>query len=272
MSTLRLHLAAAPDFDLDMRGVTPDALKHKKPQEIRRLRLAQGRRGVALGELFEIDGEADGEVLEITGACPRLHHVGAGMTAGELRVAGDCGAWLGAELRGGRLLLRGSAGDGVGAGMRGGLVDVSGSIGDFAGAATPGAVSGMKGGAIVVGRDAGRRLGDRMRRGLIAVGGDVGPACGSQMIAGSIVVLGANGPGLGAGMRRGTIALLNAPAALDVNFLPNGRYELAFTQLLLRHVAGYRRAWKARLSRVASVERWVGDAGSGGLGEVLILD
>ncbi|MGE3771816.1 MAG: formylmethanofuran dehydrogenase subunit C [Gammaproteobacteria bacterium] len=271
MSALGLHLAAAPDFDLDMRGVTPDAFKNRKLGEIRRLRLPCGQRGIALGELFEIDGAPDGDVLEITGACARLHHLGADMTAGELRVTGDCGAWLGAEMRGGRLLVRGNAGDGVGAGMRNGLIEISGSIGDFAGAAVPGAVSGMKGGTILVARHAGRRLGDRMRRGLVVVGGDVGMGCGSQMIAGSIVVLGASGPGLGAGMRRGTIALFDAPPDLGVNFVPNGRYELAFTQLLLRHVASLKPAWRARLARVASVERWVGDAGASGLGEVLLL-
>ncbi|HMM75018.1 MAG TPA: formylmethanofuran dehydrogenase subunit C [Gammaproteobacteria bacterium] len=271
MSTLGLHLAAAPDFDLDMRGVTPDALKSRKLNDIRRLRLKQGRRDIALGELFEIDGAPGADILEITGACPRLHHLGAGMTVGELRVTGDCGAWLGAEMRGGRLLVRGNAGDGVGAGMRNGLIDVSGSIGDFAGAAVPGAVSGMKGGTILVGRHAGRRVGDRMRRGLVVVAGDAGAGCGSQMIAGSIVVLGTTGPDLGAGMRRGTIALFGAPSDLGVNFLPNGRYELAFTQLLLRHVASLKPAWRARLSRVASVERWVGDAGASGLGEILFI-
>lgn len=271
MSTLGLRLATVPDFDVDMRGVTPDALKDMKLNEIRRLRLKHAQRGVALGDLFEIDGVPGSEVLEIAGASPRLHHVGAGMSAGELRVTGDCGAWLGAEMRGGHVILRGNAGDGVGAGLRNGLIDVSGSIGDFAGTTLPGAVSGMKGGCIVVGRNAGRRLGDRMRRGLIVVGGDAGAGCGSQMIAGSIVVLGTTGTGLGAGMRRGTLALLAAPDDLGVNFVLNGRYDLAFTQLLLRHVAALKPAWKSRLSRVASVERWVGDAGGGGLGEVLLL-
>jgi len=271
MSVLGLRLAAAPDFDVDMRGVTPDALKQRKLNDIRRLRLPHGQRGIALGDLFEIDGAPGADVLDITGASPRLHHVGAGMSAGELRVTGDCGAWLGTEMRGGRLLVRGNAGDGVGAGMRNGVIEVSGNIGDFAGCATPGAVSGMKGGTIIVGRHAGRRLGDRMRRGLVVVTGNVGPGCGSQMIAGSIIVFGTSGPGLGTGMRRGTIALFGAPSELGVNFVPNGRYDLAFTQLLLRHVASLKPAWRPRLSRVASVERWVGDAGASGLGEVLLL-
>ena len=271
MSTLTLRLAAAPDFDVDLGGVTPDALKSKRLDDIRRLRLKQGRRGVALGDLFELDGEAGGDTLAIVDASTRLYRVGAGMVDGELRVRGDCGAWLGSEMHGGRLLISGDAGDGVGAGMRGGLIEISGSAGDFIGAPIPGAVSGMKGGTVLVGRHAGRRAGDRLRRGLIAIGGDAGAGCGSQMIAGSIIVLGDTAPGLGTGMRRGTIALLRAPAAFDANFVFNGHYELAFTQLLLRHVIGLKRAWRTRLARVASVERWVGDAGSGGLGEVLIL-
>lgn len=271
MSTLSLRLVAPPDFDVDMSSVTPDALKGRRASELRRLRLRHGQRGIALGDLFEIDGAPDSEVIEIAGSCARLQHLGAGMTGGELRITGDCGTWLGREMRGGRIALRGNAWDGVGARMRGGLIDVTGSVGDFAGAATPGAVSGMKGGTILIGRHAGRRLGDRMRRGLIVVGGNADAGCGSQMIAGSIVVLGATGPGLGVGMRRGTIALLTAPAELGATFVLNGHYELAFTQVLLRHVVTLKSAWRARLSRIATVERWVGDAGCGGLGEVLLL-
>ena len=269
MSTLILRVTAAPDLDVDLTGITPDALKAKRLTEIRRLRLRHGQRGIALGDLFDIAGEPGGDVLEIHGATARLQRIGAGMTGGELRVHGDCGAWLGSEMRGGTLSIRGNAGDGVGASMRGGLIDISGNAGDFIGAPIPGAVSGMKGGTIVVQRRAGRRAGDRMRRGLIAIGGDAGNACGSQMIAGSIIVLGSVGAGVGTGMRRGTIALAQAPADLGAGFAMNGHYELAFTQLLLRHVAGLKAAWRARLSRVTSVERWVGDAG--GLGEVLVL-
>lgn len=271
MSALSLRLAAAPDFDLDMSGLTPDALKAQRLGDIKRLRLRQGTRSVPLGDLFEVDGAAGSDELEIHGATPRLQRVGAGMGAGVLRVQGHCGHWLGADLRGGTLQLKGNAGDGVAAGMRGGLIDVSGSIGDFAGSAVPGAVSGMKGGTLLVGKHAGARVGDRMRRGLIVIGGDAGPYCGSQMIAGSIVVLGETGSGIGSGMRRGTIALLNAPADLGSNFVANGRYELAFTQLLVRHVAGLKSTWRARLARVGAVERWVGDAGAAGLGEILVM-
>lgn len=271
MSTLVLTLAANPDFDLDMSGLTPDALKTKRPNDIRRLKLRQGRKLVALGELFRIDGEPGGDELEVRGATRRLQRVGAGMTAGTLRVQGDCGDWLGAEMRGGHLELQGSAGDGVAAGLRGGHLDISGSVGDFLGAPVPGAVSGMRGGTVLVGRHAGARAGDRMRRGFVAIGGSAGPWCGSQMIAGSIVVLGDTGPGLGFGMRRGTIALLGEPADLGPNFVHTGRYELAFTQLLLRHLAGLKRGWRGRLGKVSAVDRWVGDAGAAGLGEVLVL-
>jgi formylmethanofuran dehydrogenase subunit C len=269
MSTLILRLEAAPDFDVDLSGITPDALKDKRLPDIRRLKLRQGQRDMALGDLFTIDGTVGGDELEIHGACTRLHHVGAGMRAGQLRVIGDCGAWLGSEMRGGTLSVRGNAGDGVGASMRGGLIDISGSVGDYLGAPFPGAVSGMKGGTILVQRRAGRRVGDRMRRGLVVIGGDAGHGCGSQMIAGSIVVLGAVDSGVGTGMRRGTIALAQAPAGLGPGFALNGHFDLAFTQLLLRHVGGLKSAWRSRLSGIASVERWVGDAG--GLGEILIL-
>jgi formylmethanofuran dehydrogenase subunit C len=271
MSALSLRLVAAPDFDIDMRGITPDVLKAKRLTDLKRLRLRQGTRSVPLGDLFEIDGAVGGDELEIRGATPRLQHVGAGMGGGLLRVQGDCGHWLGADMRGGTLLVQGNAGDGVAASMRSGLIDISGSIGDFAGSALPGAVSGMKGGTLLVGRHAGTRIGDRMRRGLIAIGGNVGRYCGSQMIAGSIVVLGEVSSGIGSGMRRGTIALLQPPGDLGANFVSTGRYELAFTQLLVRHVAGLKGAWRRKLAQVGTVERWVGDAGAAGLGEILIL-
>jgi len=271
MSALSLRLAAAPDFDIDMSGITPDALQPLRLTDIRRLRLRQGTRTVPLGDLFEIDGAAGGDELEILDATPRLQRVGSGMAAGLLRVQGRSGHWLGADMRGGTLLVKGDAGDGVAASMRGGLIDVGGSIGDFAGSAVPGAVSGMKGGTLLVGRHAGARVGDRMRRGLIVIGGNAGRYCGSQMIAGSIVVLGEVSGGIGSGMRRGTIALLAPPADLGSNFVSTGRYELAFTQLLVRHVAGLKSAWRKRLAQVGAVERWVGDAGAAGLGEILVL-
>jgi formylmethanofuran dehydrogenase subunit C len=226
MSALSLRLAAAPDFDIDMSGITPDALQPLRLTDIRRLRLRQGTRTVPLGDLFEIDGAAGGDELELLDATPRLQRVGSGMAAGLLRVQGRCGHWLGADMRGGTLL---------------------------------------------VGRHAGARVGDRMRRGLIVIGGNAGRYCGSQMIAGSIVVLGEVSGGIGSGMRRGTIALLAPPADLGSNFVSTGRYELAFTQLLVRHVAGLKSAWRKRLAQVGAVERWVGDAGAAGLGEILVM-
>jgi formylmethanofuran dehydrogenase subunit C len=271
MSRLVLTLAAPPDFDLDLGGICPDALKNRRSGEIRRLKLRQGRKSVALGDLFELTGEAGGDELEIRGATRRLQRVGAGMGGGLLSVRGDCGDWFGSEMRGGRLELSGSAGDCAAAGLRGGQITVGGSVGDFLGAPLPGAVSGMRGGTVLVGKQAGARVGDRMRRGLIAIGGDAGAWCGSQLIAGSVVVLGSTGPGLGFGMRRGTIALLAAPSELGANFVHTGRYDLAFTQLLLRHLTSLRSAWRARLGHLSVAERWVGDAGAAGLGEILIL-
>ncbi len=270
MSGLTLTLVDAPDFALDMSVLTPAALAGKRLAQIRAIKLQQGRKRVALGDLFEVSGEAADDSLTIDRATRQLHRLGYGLTGGLLQVNGDCGDEAGLRMRGGALRISGNAGDGVGLGMRGGLIEISGSAGDFAGGPAPGDVTGMKNGSILIGRHLGRRAGERMRRGLIVVGGNVGEGCGSQMVAGSIVVLGHCGPGLGAGMRRGSIVLAKAGDTPGAGFTLAGEFELAFLPLLINYVASLKPGWRGRLSALGKVQRWVGDAANGGMGEILI--
>lgn len=271
MTGLTLTLKEAPSLAIDMSAVLPSSLAGKKPAQLRTLKLQQGRRKISLADLFEIEGDADGENLHIQGACTALHRVGANLDRGTLTVTGHCGVEAGLRMRAGTLRISGSVGDGLGLGMRGGLIDVAGSAGDFVGGPAPGDVTGMKNGTILVGKHLGARAGERMRRGVIAVGGNTGAYCGSQMVAGSIVVLGQCADGAGFNMRRGTLLLVNKWTLPSSGFALAGRFELAFLPLLANYLVGLKPAWKGRLGNLGVVERWVGDAANGALGEILIV-
>lgn len=268
---ITLQLVNPPVAPLDLTGVTPDALHGLSADRIRRFKVPYQRSAVALGEFFAARGTPD-TTLTLTGLTANVHGLGAGMRDGTLQLEGACGARLGAGMRGGTLQLAGNAGDFVGAGMRGGILRVDGSVGDFAGSCLPGATSGMKGGTLVVSRHAGARTGDRMRRGVIVVGGNTGPGCASQMLAGTLVALGEVGAGCALGMRRGSLLLHAASFEAPPTFVLTGTYELPFLALLATHLGGIRPALATRLRAFNSVQRWVGDRGCDGLGEILVGD
>ena len=264
-----LTLNAPLDAPLDMSTIIPEALVDLKPDAIKRRKLAYGGTSVALGELFKVRGTVDTS-LTITHVTPHLQGLGAQMRAGTLRLEGDCGDLIGREMRGGELQVYGSTRDGLGAGMRGGLIRVEGSAGDFVGAGIPGATTGMKGGTILISRHAGARVGDRMRRGVIAIGGNTGTACASQMVAGTIIVLGTPGEGYASGMWRGSLLLRGAVFKAPETFVNTGHYNLSFVAVLSGYLAALKPALSARLRAFNAVERWVGDRGCGGLGEILV--
>ena len=266
---ITLHLTEPPRFALDLSVLTPDGLQDLTLDQIKRLPLAQGRRRLKLGELFAVQGTADA-TLEITGVTPLCHRLGAQMSRGQLIVRGNCGDEVGRDMRGGTLQIYGNARDRVGAGMRTGTIEINGAAGDFVGASLMGATSGMKGGTIVVTKNVGARLGDRMRRGLIVVGGNAGAAAASQLIAGTLVVLGTCGPGAANGMRRGTLLARDPTQVPPSNFVLTGTFELPFLAVLAQHIARLKPTYKAKLRAFTRVERWVGDRGCGGLGELLI--
>ena len=154
-------------------------------------------------------------------------------------------------------------------GLKNGLIHVRGNAGDFLAAALPGEQRGLQGGTVLVGGDAGDRVGDRMHRGMLLIEGDCGDYCGSRMGAGTIAVLGGVGASPGFAMRRGTLILHGAPS-LPPTFSDAGVHTLGFLRLMVR-------AWRDLPSRFASiagdmvrVRRFVGDAGNGGRGEILV--
>lgn len=269
MKGLTLTLQDPPAFELDARELLPGTLLAKTRDDVRSLRVAQGRRRAAIGDLFDVADNDDG-VLRIENATPRLRHLGRGMLDGRLEISGTTGDGIGTDMRGGTIVVDGDAGDFVGCGMRGGVIDIGGNAGDFVGGALPDAPLGLRDGVIRIGGNVGVRAGDRMRRGLLIVNGDADRYCGANMIAGTIVVTGRAHDGIGLGMRRGTILLTREPVSIPATFNPCGRYALAVLELLRRHVASIDPRVARRLGRFREVRRFAGDRGADGQGELLI--
>lgn len=232
---LTLTYLAEGTLPVEVPGVIPDRLRSRTLAEIQRLEVPMGSRSVPLARLFRISGDpADGRV-EFEGNLSSVHHIGRGMTGGEIRVRGDAGRHLGAGMTGGEIRVEGHAGDWLGAEMKGGVIRVTGSAGDFAGSAYPGSRRGMTEGTILIQGAAGAGVGRSMRRGLVTVGGSCGDDLGAGMIAGTILVFGTCGGRPGAEMRRGTIGLLGPdPPGLLPTFRPAGRFRPLFLRLIAR--------------------------------------
>jgi len=270
MSGLVLRLATEPQFDLDLSAIIPERIGKATLDAVKRMRLAQGKRRLALGDLFEVDG-TPGATITFRGATAKLRRIGCGMTSGSVLVSGNAGDELGSGMTGGNIRVRGNAGDYVGSGMRGGTIEISGSAGNFTGGALPHRALGMRDGIICVGRNTGERTGDRMRRGLLVINGDSGRYCGSNMIAGTIIVTGHTAAGVGLGMRRGSIVLLQEPGEMPATFNDCGIYSLTILALLLRYVGSVNRRAYSRLRSMQRVRRFAGDIGCNGQGELLVL-
>src|SRR5919198_162216 len=183
--TLTLTLREEPIVPLEAEVLWPDRLAGSGGEEIEALPVWHGNERTRVGEFFAVSGAGDDVRLE--GDLSRVKHVGAGMAAGRLTVAGDVGMHAGASMRGGELHVEGDAGDWAGAGMRGGTLVVRGSAGHRLGGVYPGERAGMRGGEIVVHGDAGAQAGAGLRRGLIAVAGGGGGAPRLRLLAGEDV-------------------------------------------------------------------------------------
>ena len=252
---------------VDWNGITPDGVRGQSLSAIERLEVFYGRERMAVAELFSFSGEScDGE-LHLVGDFSHVAGIGAGMTAGMIRVEGSVGPSAGAEMSGGTLIVAGNAGDRLGCQMSGGRIWVHGDAGDFAGGAFSGSLRGMTGGELFIDGNAGSDLARAMRRGLIAVGGSAGDALGANMIAGSILVFGGCGSLPGAGMRRGTIALFSAPPPLPLTFRPGSRGQPTFMRLLLNYL--HREGMQFNVALIDNaLQTFHGDFLHGGKGEI----
>lgn len=269
MSALTFTLRQDAVQRIDVSCLVPEKLAGMSLDQIRALPMHQGNRKVSVGELFSVAGDIS-EELVFSGSS-RLDHVGQGMSSGRIRVEGDAGAYAGTAMRGGEIVIGGSVGMFAACGMRGGTLTVGGNAGDFLGGALPGDMRGMRGGLVRVLGSAGDRAGDRMRRGAILIGGNAGECCASRMIAGTICVLGTVGDRAGYGMTRGTLLCATAPDRILPTFNECGTFELGFLTLLFKQWTTFGQPFAGLSGRVPRVQRYMGDLGAGGKGEILVL-
>lgn len=266
-------LADSAPLSIDLTGVTPDRIAALSTRDVGHLVVRADERPTDLGSLFRITGApADGRI-ECRGDFARVHGVGAGMTRGEITVAGTVGRHAGEGMTGGRLTIAGDAGDWLACEMAGGTVHVAGSAGDNAAGALPGSRFGMRGGLVTIAGNAGCLAGARMRRGILAIGGDCGPAAAFELRAGTVLVAGAAGPEAGHGMQRGSLVAAGAVFEPPATFRKGAAWEPAFMPLLAARLdaAGFRPGGAAIRTLLAGPwEQWHGDLVNGGRGEIFL--
>jgi len=265
VSALVFTLREEPLQRVDLAPLTPDRLLGLSESKIAAIELQTTRVRLCAGDLFKIR-MGDTMRVQFEGGHERFDRVGAGMTNGEINVAGDVGIQAGRLMRGGRLTIGGTAGPWAASGMKAGTVTISGHAGERIGGPLPGETVGMRGGVVVVRGDAGARVGDRMRRGLIIVEGRTGIHPGSRMIAGTLVVRGRTGSLPGYLMNRGSIFAMNGSDAVSPTFADSGVHELVANSLLASYIQPYSADVAAILRR--PWRRLIGDMAVIGKGEI----
>ena len=176
---LTLTHRPARRFPSSSKGSRRTGSGRNRSTEIERIEVFHGNRRVPLAELFRVSGDPSDGRIDFEGDLAIVHHIGSGMSGGEIHVHGDAGRHVGAEMTGGTIDVDGDAGDWVGGEMNGGVIHIGGSAGDHAGAAYPGSRRGMTDGTILIDGAAGDDVGRSMRRGLLAIGGSCGDDAGS---------------------------------------------------------------------------------------------
>ena len=272
MSGYTLTVTRPPRQRLDLSPLLPEHLAGMTTEAIAALPLACGNRQLRVDEIFEL-APTEAEALVIRNQGARIDFLGSGMTGGEVVLEGDAGAYAGHAMSGGRLTIRGRAGPFAGAAMQGGILEIGGNAGDWLGGGLPGERRGMTGGLILLRGDAGRRAADRQRRGVILIEGNAGDFLGARMVAGTTIVLGeAVGRYPGFAMKRGTLLLRHGTGQMLPGFADAGLQELGFTRLLGAFLSPHSPRYAAAASHFAALRRFVGDAASGGKGEILAAE
>ena len=265
MTPLVLTLQRRPAQRLDLSPLLPHLLAGKGADEIARIELQTTRVRATVGDAFRLR-MGDAQHIRLEGACDRLDRVGAGLSAGEIEVAGDVGIQAGREMTGGRLMIRGNAGHWAASGMKGGAIEITGSAGDQVGGPLAGEVAGMRGGLVIVRGNVGARPADRLRRGMIVVEGGAGEYAGSRMIAGTLIVRRKAGALPGYLMKRGTIILGEGARAMSPTFADCGVHRLVALRLVAGYLKPYSRPVPALLRR--PLRRFAGDMAVLGNGEI----
>ena len=135
MSRLTFTLRSAPAQRVDLSPLNPATLKDLSAAEIAALPIHTTRAALSVGELFDVaDGDRDEIVIQ--GGSERFDRVGAGLSAGSIRVVGEVGVEAGRGMSGGHVVIEGSAGAYAGSGLRGGpgRTSIAGRVGETAAA------------------------------------------------------------------------------------------------------------------------------------------
>src|SRR5438045_3442378 len=104
---LKLRYRGETSVPVEAECITPDSLVGKSSAEIAALTIFHGNREVPLGEFFSVEGDANDGEIAIEGDCGRVKWIGAGMTRGHIRFAGDVGMHVGSEMKRGTIALFG---------------------------------------------------------------------------------------------------------------------------------------------------------------------
>ncbi len=252
---------------LDVSPLIPDLLADKSLAEISATLLWYGKQQLRADEAFTITGDDAKEVV-FDKSTSKIDYIGSGLKTGRITVNGDAGAFLAFQMRKGDITVNGNVADFSASGMAGGSLLINGNVGDYLGAAIVGERKGMKGGTVIVKGNAGDRTGDQMRRGIILIEGNVGSYCASRMLAGTIGVLGNVGEYVGYGMRRGTLLLTKTPK-LHATIQDCGTHTLPFLSLMFKSFSCL--PSKFALMNQNRAQRFAGDIGNDGKGEILVL-
>ena len=108
---LSIACREASSLPVDLTGLTPDWAHDKSLSEIKRFELLCGRHRGPLEKFFQVSGDPTDGRIEFCGDFSHAHHLGSGMTAGEIRVTGNAGRLAGAHMSGGKIQIDGNCGD-----------------------------------------------------------------------------------------------------------------------------------------------------------------
>jgi formylmethanofuran dehydrogenase subunit C len=269
MSSLIFALKTPPAQRIDCSLLTPNLLADKKITDIAAIELYTGNKAVRVDSLFDITGD-DAADIKFTNSSDKLDFVGRNMTTGKITITGNVGAYLGLFLEGGQIEVTGNTGIYTACEMKSGQIKINGNAGEFVGGARPGYKNGMTGGIVIVTGNTADRTGDHMRRGMILIEGNAGDYCAARMVSGTIAVLGNVGEHLGFGMKRGTVLLTQTPTqGIPANFNDNGPHTLAFLALMFNSFRKLDSQF-AKTESFTRVQRYSGDLGGIGMGEILV--
>ena len=269
MSNLTFTLKTSAKQRIDCSPLTPDLLAGKSTTDIAEIELVIGNSTERVDSLFDVSGD-DATAITIANSSDKLDFIGRNMLTGKITVEGDVGGYLGLFLEGGEIEVTGNTGIYTACEMKSGQIKINGNAGDFVGGARPGYKNGMTGGTVIITGNTGARTGDHMRRGYILIEGNAGDYCAGRMISGTIAVLGDVGAHLAYGMKRGTVLLTQTPSkGIGANFNDCGSHTLAFLPLMLASFKKLDTKF-ATLASFSRVQRYAGDVGGIGMGEILI--